>query len=233
MSINTACNIISRLKHRYFITILILYIFLGGIYMDFISIDKSNPCKINVDIDGHSSSNKKIDNAVASDDISKISGDGIISYKFLKRIEGSACNDNKISFIDKYVSEYEKIKKEIDSGTYGSDKEKYINILDSVFNSSLSHASSHIKMSAPSLIKCHKQYETATGLAWMFKAEHKRIKHEIEYYKKKKNHTMVASLRQLSDSYKHAIDNISNTAAMIEENIYESTDNEKSQDGNK
>jgi hypothetical protein len=165
-------------------------------------------------------------------DDSNISSDGMLGYKFLKRIETSMQDSNKTPSISKYTSEYEKIKKEILSGSYGSDTDKYIDLLNNTFKNALTNTSnfllksstktSNIKMSASTLIQCQKQHDTATSLVWIFKSENKRILKEIEAYKKKKNHRMVASLTQLSDTYKHVINNISNTVTLIESNINDS-----------
>lgn len=71
----------------------------------------------------------------------------------------------------------------------------------------------NIKISSSS----QKQYNTATSLVWIFKAENKRILQDIEYYRKKKNQRMVNSLTQLSKAYTHVINNISNIVTMIKE----------------
>lgn len=167
-------------------------------------------------------------------DDSNISNDAMIRYKFLSRIETSVQGINKSPFIAKYTSEYEKIKKEIVSGTYGNDTNKYTDLLDNAFKDALNHtsnfliepstktANTKIKMSSSTLAKCQKQYDTATSLVWMFRAENKRILQEIDAYKKKKNHHMVASLTQLSTTYTHVINDLSDTVTLIQSNIDDS-----------
>lgn len=152
---------------------------------------------------------------------SSISDDAMTAYKFLSRIKGSAKDIKDSSFASKYTSEYEAIQNEISAGIYGTNTDKYKNLLDNAFKSAVTEASISslksnsqglkIKMSASNLLECEKQSETATGLVWMFKAEHKRILKEIEDYRKKKNHEMVTSLTQLGNTYKQVIDNISGT----------------------
>lgn len=212
-----------------------------GIIMDSITSNKSisykinsnhiNECKNSTTNNKHT--NKNSDNSVFKrTDDSKISYEAMTGYKFLKRIETSTKDSNIALSISQYTSEYEKIKKEILSGCYGSDTHKYADLLDSAFKNALSNISnssvksstktSGIKMSASTLIQFQNQHDTATSLVWIFKSENKRILKEIEAYKKKKNHRMVASLTQLSDTYKHVINNISNTVTLIESNINDS-----------
>lgn len=177
--------------------------------------------------------NKNSNNTIfKNNDNSDISNDAVIGYKFLNRIETSMHDINKIPSIDKYTSEYKKIKKEIASGLYGNDKNKYIDLLDDAFKNSLNNTSdffvksstktNNIKMSSSSLTKCQKQYETATSLVWIFSAENKRILQEIEDYKKKKNHRMVTSLTQLNSTYKHVINNISAVVTLMQSTINDS-----------
>lgn len=181
-------------------------------------------------------SNTTITNVV---DNSTISEDAKIGYAFLNSIENSVKDTEKTSFIDKYTAEYEKIKKDIESGKYGNDFNKYKNMLDDAFKNAIEHVfkltakealdsinstsnTLNKKLPLPELKKCQKQYETATTFVWMFRAENKRILQEIEYYRKKKNHRMVTSLTQLSDSYKHAINNIFADATFIQSKINDS-----------
>lgn len=187
--------------------------------------DTSSICKYK----SSTSHNNHVDKNV---DKSDISYDAIIGYKFLNRIKSSAKDINKGHFLEEYKSEYEKIKKEIDSKSYGDNTKKYMNLLNDAFKSLLEHTSNlliknsskthNIKMSTSCLIKCQKQYDTANTLVWIFKAERKRISREIEDYRKKKNHQMVTSLTQLSNTYKHVINNISNTITLIKTSIDDS-----------
>jgi hypothetical protein len=208
--------------------------------MDSITINKSISYKTNSNINEYKNfindnkhTNENSNNIIfKGTDNSNISNDAMISYKFLNRIESSIQDINKIPFIEKCTSEYENIKKEIVSGTYGSDTNKYTDLLDNAFKNALNHASNfllkpstkpaNIKMSSSTLIQCQKQYETATSLVWLFDAENKRILKEIEAYKKKKNHPLVASLTQLSTTYKHVINNISDTINVIQNTIGDS-----------
>lgn len=216
--------------------------------MDSIAIDKSISYKTNSSI--NKDTNSVIDNKhpdknsnseiVYGKDASDISNDAVISYKFLNRIEASTQNSEKGSFVEKYIGEYERIKKEIDSGLYGNNTNKFTSLLDNAFKNVIdnssdlliksSEKSSKVKMTSSSLIKCQKQYENATSLVWIYRAENKRVLQEIEDYRRKKNHQMVASLTRLSNAYKHVINNISNTVAMIQQNIDDSfsTDSDES-----
>lgn len=163
-------------------------------------------------------------------DESIISKDAILQCRFLRQIENDAKNNNKASCIAKYTNEYEKIKNEIASGAYGSDKKRYMDLLNNAYKNALSnfskteeaHKGNNIKMSSSTLIKCQKQYEAATSIVWMLRAENKRILEDIEYYKKKKNRAMVNSLTRLSTAYKHAINNLNKTGDFIRSNINES-----------
>lgn len=185
--------------------------------MDLISMNMLNSYKSSLNIDEHKNSikddnhiNENSNNIILKDgDDTNISNDSIISYKFLNRIEYHTKNTNEVTCIKKYTDEYEKIKKEIDSGVYGN-----------------------VKMTSSTLIKCQKQYDTATSLVWIYKAENKRILQEIEYYKKKKNHSMVNSLTQLSTTYKHVISNISNTVTMIQNSINDSFNSQTGESNN-
>lgn len=168
-------------------------------------------------------------------DKASISEDAKTSCDFLKRLEGSAEKGKNFS-IEKYKAEYEKIREEIESGSYGEDKKRYRKLLDDAFKNAINSKekeikaftkeSSKIKMNSSSLLSCQKQYEKATSLLWIFKAENKRILEEIEYYRRKKNHRMVASLSQLSNSYKHVINNIGDTASFIRNSINDSISSE-------
>ncbi|MFL0251898.1 hypothetical protein ACJDT4_15880 [Clostridium neuense] len=156
---------------------------------------------------------------------SSISDDAMTAYKFLNRIKDSAKDIKDSSFASKYTFEYEAIQNEISADIYGTNTDKYKNLLDNAFKNAVTEASIppfnspskdlKIKMSASNLLECEKQSETATGLVWMFKAEHKRILKEIEDYRKKKNHEMVTSLTQLGNTYKQVIDNISGTRDIL------------------
>ncbi|WPC44508.1 hypothetical protein [Clostridium sp. JS66] len=180
----------------------------------------------------HKNENSNNNTIFQSTDDSNISNDAIVSYKFLNRIESSIKDVTKSPFVEKYNSEYENIKKEINSGIYGNNTNKYIDLLDNAFKGALNYASNillksstksdNMKLSSSTLTKNQKQYETATSLVWIFKAEHKKVLKEIEEYKKKKNHEKVASLTQLSNTYNHVINNISCTINFIQENINES-----------
>lgn len=201
--------------------------------MGSITINKSIFCKAKCNINEHktSSSHNNTTNFKDKDD-SNISKDGTVLCNFFNRIENSSKNNTKISSLSKYTSEYKKIKKEILSGSYGSDTQKYMNLLDNAFKDTLDNFSNLLiksliknttkntmKMSYSSLIKCQKQYETGTTLTWMFREENKEVLRKIEYYKKKRNTQMVTSLTQLSHTYKHIINNISNTTTIIMDNI--------------
>ena len=168
---------------------------------------------------------------------SVISEDAVIGYEFLSRIEASFRDGNKAHFIEKYASEYEKIKGEIASGKYGKDTKKYMTLLDNAFKDSLENAAnilektlgktpektnvkdSRIKFSGSNLIKYQKQHDTATLIAWTLRAENKRISQEIETYRKKKNHRKVNSLTQLRNTYNRIINNVSDIATRIKSDI--------------
>lgn len=203
--------------------------------MNSISATKPNSYKINLDKSKcrNSADSSKYTNKSAFnfDDKLSISDDAVTCYKFLNRIESSAHikGANISLFMAKYASEYERIKKEITSGVYGSDTKKYTDLLNNAFKSALNHVSElvpkvpsqthHIKMSSSALSKCQKQYNTATTLLWSLRAENKATLKKIEYYKRKKNHRKVVSLTQLSNTYKHIINNIDSTAALIKSNV--------------
>lgn len=179
----------------------------------------------------------KKDKPIATDkDDSDISNDGVMLYTFLKRIENSTGEGSKISSIPKYASEYEKIEKEISSGAYGNETKKFKDLLDNAYKDALDNFSksltisktsnntnintnSKIKMSSANLLKCQKQYETGTTITWILQEENKRISHEIEHYKKKKDTQKVNSLTELKHDYEHVINNISNTTNEIMANI--------------
>lgn len=164
---------------------------------------------------------------------SVISENAVIGYEFLSRIEASFGDANKAHFIEKYASEYEKIKGEIASGKYGNDTKKYMRLLDNAFKDSLENAANilgktlektnikdnRIKFSGANLIKYQKQHDTATVIAWVLRAENKRISQEIEMYRKKKNHRKVASLTQLRNTYNNIINNASDIATKIRSDI--------------
>ncbi|NMM63771.1 hypothetical protein HBE96_14030 [Clostridium sp. P21] len=218
--------------------------------MDLITINKSISYKTNSNIIEYKNSindnkhtNENSNNTIfKGTDNSSISNDAVLGYKFLNRIETSIKDITKSPFIEKYSSEYENIKKEIVSGTYGSDTNKYTGLLDNVFKNALNLASNillkgstksdNMKMSSSTLIKCQKQYETANGLVWIFREENKKILKEIEECKKKKNHQKVASLTQLSDTYKHVINNLSCTINFIQENVNNSFDTDSNESKN-
>lgn len=156
-------------------------------------------------------------------DESDISKDAEIGFEFLNRIETSS--GNKASISD-YTSEYETIQKEILSGNYGKNIEKYIDLLDDAFKNALGNLSttaqntgSKIKWNLSSMLNMQKQHERASSLRVIYEEENKRIKQEIAYYRKKKNHQMVASLTQLSTSYKSVIENLSAADDMIQTNL--------------
>lgn len=196
--------------------------------------------KKNIDKKPIGETNKDIDNSV-------ISKDAVIECEFLKRIKASDEDVCKGKFKEKYSEEYKKIKDEIVSGKYGKDTRKYMKLLDKAFKDSLEDAVKSqkkalnetiektidkqykIKFSGAQLIQYHKQYETATGIVWILRAENKRISQEIEEYRRKKDHNKVASLTQLRDSYNGIIHNVSDIATKIRSDI----DDNYSQDQNK
>ncbi|OPJ59857.1 hypothetical protein [Clostridium oryzae] len=191
--------------------------------------------------DKNKCTNNNLDNTnIEITDKSNISDDAMVGYKFFKRLEASSTFNDKDSSVNKYISEYEKIKKEIASGTYGNDKDKYKDLLNNAFKNIVSSISDSvikqsnqapkIKLSTSALIECQREHDNATTFVWIFKAENKRILKEIEYYKKKKNHRLVNSLRQLSASYKHVINNLSSTAEYINNNISDSLNSYASKD---
>ncbi len=164
---------------------------------------------------------------------SVISKNAVIGYEFLSRIEASLGDGNKVHLIEKYTSEYEKIKGEITSGKYGNDTKKYMALLDNAFKDSLENAANilgetlekanvkdnRIKFSGTSLIKYQKQHDTATLIDWTLRAENKRISQEIEMHRKKKNHRKVASLTELRNTYNRIINNVSGIATKIKSDI--------------
>ncbi|EET86419.1 hypothetical protein CcarbDRAFT_3109 [Clostridium carboxidivorans P7] len=173
--------------------------------MDSIVINKSityetnaNEHKNSLNNNKHKNENSNNNTIFQSTDDSHISNDAIVSYKFLNRIESSVKDITKSPFVEKYNSEYENIKKEINSGIYGNNTNKYMDLLDNAFKGALNHASNillksstksdNMKLSSSTLTKSQKQYETATSLVWIFKAEHKKVLKEIEEYKKKKKY---------------------------------------------
>lgn len=170
---------------------------------------------------------------------SNISDDAVTAYKFLNRIKNSVKDVDNSSFASKYTSEYKAIQKEINAGIYGANTDKYKNLLDSALKNAIADASTSslksssqnvkIKMSSSNLCEYEKQSETATGLVWMFRAEHKRILKEIEDYRRKKNHQMVVSLTQLSNTYKQVIDNISGTRDILQTVINDDFNDESSE----
>lgn len=184
----------------------------------------------NVEKNSNDEAYKEINNSV-------ISEDAVIGYEFLSRIEASFGDGNKSYFIEKYASEYEKIKSEIASGKYGNDTKKYMTLLDNAFKDSLENAANilgktiektiektnvkdnRIKFSGANLIKYQKQHDTATTIAWILRAENKRISQEIDMYKKKKNHRKVNSLTQLRNTYNRIINNVSDIATKIKSDI--------------
>lgn len=87
-----------------------------------------------------------------------------------------------------------------------------------------------IKFSGANLIKYQKQYETATGINWILRAENKRISKEIEEYRKKKNHRMVVSLTQLRNTYKRIINNVSDIATKIRSDIDDNYSEDKTKE---
>ncbi|WMJ81507.1 hypothetical protein RBU49_04435 [Clostridium sp. MB40-C1] len=219
--------------------------------MDPIKINKAISYKINSNINEHKT--KDNDNNVGknyNDEVCKktndsvISKDAVIGYEFLNRIEASFKDVNKVHFIEKYAYEYKKIKSEIDSGKYGNDKKKYMKLLDNALKDSLEQATNilkktlektnikdnKIKFSGAKLIKYQKQYETATGIAWILRAENKRISQEIEKYRKKKDHRKVTSLTQLRNSYKRIINNVSDIATNIKSDIDDNYSEDKTKE---
>ena len=164
---------------------------------------------------------------------SVISKNALIGYEFLNRIESSLGDGNKAHLIEKYTSEYEKIKGEIASGKYGNDTKKYMTLLDNAFKDSLENAANilgetlekinvkdnRIKFSGRNLIKYQKQHDTATLIAWTLRAENKRISQEIEVHRKKKNRGKVASLTELRSTYNRIINNVSGIATKIRSDI--------------
>lgn len=180
--------------------------------------------------DDKSSKTESVQNTNYDDiDSSNISSEARIGYKFLTDIQTYIENLTKNNSTEKNSSVFDNIKNDIISGKYGNDKDKYINILNNVYKNALVDASNLLvksgtkdinnKMTSSTLVKCQKQYENATSLVWMLRAENKRILADIEYYRKKKNHQMVTSLTNLSASYKHIINEVSNTVTLIGKNI--------------
>ncbi|KAJ51422.1 hypothetical protein BD780_002576 [Clostridium tetanomorphum] len=184
--------------------------------------------------DNHKNIGKNSNNEVYKEiNDSVISKDAVIGHEFLSRIEASFGDVDKVHFIEKYALEYEKIKDEIVSGKYGNDTKKYMRLLDNAFKDSLENAvnilgktlektnmkDNKIKFSGGDLIKYQKQYETATGIAWILRAENKRIAQEIEIYRKKKDHRKVTSLIQLRNTYRRIINNVSDIATKIRSDI--------------
>lgn len=177
------------------------------------------------------------DEAYKETNNSVISEDAVIGYEFLSRIEASFRDGNKAHFIEKYASEYEKIKGEVASGKYGKDTKKYMTLLDNAFKDSLENAANilektlgktlektnvkdnRIKFLGANSIKYQKQHDTATLIAWTLRAENKRISQEIEMYRKKKNHRKVNSLTQLKNTYNRIINNVSDIATKIKSDI--------------
>ncbi|WP_027625723.1 hypothetical protein [Clostridium lundense] len=217
--------------------------------MDSIKINKIISYPINSDINEHKAKDKDMgkkynDEVFKCTNDSVISKDAVIGHKFLSRIENSFGDVNKVHFIEKYASEYEKIKDEIASGKYGNDTKKYMTLLDNAFKDSLKNAANiigktlekaniknnKIKFSGANLIKYQKQYETATGIAWILRAENKRISQEIEEHRKKKNHRMVTSLTQLSNTYKRIINNVSDIATNIRSDIDDNYSEDKTKE---
>lgn len=217
--------------------------------MDSIKINKTISYPINSGGNKHKTKDKDMgkkynDEVFKCTNDSVISKDAVIGHKFLSRIENSFGDVNKVHFIEKYASEYEKIKDEIASGKYGNDTKKYMTLLDNAFKDSLKNAANiigktlekaniknnKIKFSGANLIKYQKQYETATGIAWILRAENKRISQEIEEHRKKKNHRMVASLTQLSNTYKRIINNVSDIATNIRSDIDDNYSEDKTKE---
>ncbi|MCY6958492.1 hypothetical protein [Clostridium brassicae] len=219
--------------------------------MDSIKINKTISYQINLDVNEHKTKDndknmgKNSNNQVCKNTKSSvISKDAAIGYEFLNRIEASFKDVNKVHFIEKYAYEYKKIKGEIDSGKYGNDTKKYMKLLDNAFRDSLENAANilkktlektnikdnKIKFSGANAIKYQKQYETATGIAWILRAENKRISQEIEKYRKKKDHRKVTSLTQLRNSYKRIINNVSDIATNIKSDIDDNYSEDKTKE---
>ncbi len=174
-------------------------------------------------------------------DSSDISEEAKIGYEFSTRIEDSIHSINESidpNFLSKYTLVYSMIKKEIDSGVYGSDTKKYTSLLNSSFNNAITLASTSLINQASistdvttdtlkqdkkcplssTTIACQKQIETASLLIVILKAENKQITESISRYKKKKNHEMVASLNELRRNYNHIINNLSDTINLVQGN---------------
>lgn len=219
--------------------------------MDSIKINKPISYSINSAVneyktkDSDKNIGKKSNNEVFKEtNDSVISKDAVIGHEFLSRIEASFGDIKKVHFIEKYASEYEKIKEEIASGKYGNDTKKYMKLLDHAFKDSLENAANmlgktlektniknnKIKFSGANLIKYQKQYETATGINWILRAENKRISKGIEEYRKKKNHRMVVSLTQLRNTYKRIINNVSDIATKIRSDIDDNYSEDKTKE---
>ncbi|MBU5591303.1 hypothetical protein KQI89_05975 [Clostridium sp. MSJ-4] len=216
--------------------------------MGSIKINKTISYPINSTVNEHKikDNNKNIeknsnDEAYKETNDSVISKNAAIGYEFLSRIEASVREVNKVNFIEKYASEYEKIKGEIASGKYGKDTKKYMRLLDNAFKDSLENAAniltktlektnvkdSRIKFSGANLIKYQKHHDIATGIAWILRAENKRISQEIEIYRKKKNHRKVTSLSQLRNTYNRIINNVSDIATKIRSDIDDNYNEDK------
>jgi hypothetical protein len=168
---------------------------------------------------------------------SVISKEAVIGYEFLSRIKASVGEVNKAQSIEQYAFEYKKIKDEIVSGKYGNDTKKYMKLLDKAFKDTLENAvntiektlnktlektndkHNKVKFSGADLIKYQKQYDTATGIAWILRAENKRISQEIDECRRKKDHRKVASLTQLKNTYSKIISNVSDIATKIRTDI--------------
>lgn len=200
--------------------------------------------------DDNNSKNTKTDSKNCNiNSNSNISEDAKINYDFFKSIGDSVKDVTKTPFLDKYIEEYEKIKNEISCGKYGKDVKKYETILENSFKAAINNAfkilnnevdkitktistsnTENKKLPLRDLLKCQKQYETATGLTWMFRAENKRIQQEIEYYKRKKNYRKVNSLTELSKSYNRIINNVSAAADFIQGKINDSFSSDTNKD---
>lgn len=219
--------------------------------MSLIKIDKTISYQANpaINEDKNKDNNKNIeknhDGKVHKDTNSLvISKNAEIGYEFLSRIEASFKGDDKSSLIEKYALEYEKIREEISSGKLGNNVKKYLELLDNAFKDSLKNAYNILgksleeanikdnrkKFSGPTSDKYRKQHDTATLIAWVLRAENKRISEEIEYHKKKKNHGKVFQLNKLKNTYKRIINNVTEIAAWIRGDVDEKHSKDETKD---
>lgn len=135
----------------------------------------------------------------------------------------------------------QKIRSEISSGKYGEDIKKCMGLLDNASKDSLENAADIIKKTLEETnaklsktehpgvrsVELQKQYEAATQITWMLRAENKRISQEIEEYRRKKDHMKVASLTQLRNDYNRIIGNLSKIVVLINDSTDDNFDEDK------